>query len=74
MKDLFTNPKKKRLFIAVLCVFFGMLMMPRSDLAQASVFVLPSVMSGIAFGFAIAQLVALMKSWSQAGMNKVDEA
>jgi L-cystine uptake protein TcyP (sodium:dicarboxylate symporter family) len=74
MKDMLSNPRKKKLFIAIVCAFFGMLMMPHSDQAAMSVFVFPSVMAGIAFGIAITQLFELTKAWSAAGMNKVDEA
>lgn len=69
---MFKDARTKKLLIAVIATLFGLLMMPHSESAIASVFIFPSVMAGIAFGIAIAQLFELTKKWSDAGMNNTN--
>ncbi|MDD5056525.1 MAG: hypothetical protein PHQ60_02030 [Sideroxydans sp.] len=74
MKNIFLSAKSRKAAIAIIAAFFGMLVVPRTDAAAASVYVLPALVAGFAFGVSFMQLFELGKLWKAAGMEQQDSS
>lgn len=70
MKNLILSARGRKISIAIIAAFFGMLLVPRSDAAAASIFVLPAIMAGIAFGISFMQIIEIGKIWKASGMDQ----
>lgn len=63
MKNFLQKPQGRKISIAFITGVVAMATVPRSDSAFFSVYVLPSMVTGVAIGITIMLLLDIVKNW-----------